>query len=71
MMEGDTNGVEEVERLKAELDTVGDCVRWAEGCFERAELHFGHGTDNAWDEALHLVFGLSLIHISEPTRPTT
>jgi ribosomal protein L3 glutamine methyltransferase len=45
------------DRIKAELDTVGDGLRWAEACFEEAELYFGHGTDNAWDEALHLVFG--------------
>jgi ribosomal protein L3 glutamine methyltransferase len=45
------------DRIKAELDTVGDGLRWVEACFEEAELYFGHGTDNAWDEALHLVFG--------------
>lgn len=45
------------DRIKAELDTVGDGLRWAEACFEEAGLYFGHGTDNAWDEALHLVFG--------------
>jgi ribosomal protein L3 glutamine methyltransferase len=45
------------DQIKSELQTVGDCVRWAQTCFERAGLHFGHGTDNAWDEALHLVFG--------------
>jgi ribosomal protein L3 glutamine methyltransferase len=48
-------GVE--DRIRAELETVGDSVRWAQTCFEEAELYFGHGTDNAWDEALHLVFG--------------
>jgi ribosomal protein L3 glutamine methyltransferase len=45
------------DRIKAELETVGDGLRWAQSCFEEAELYFGHGTDNAWDEALHLVFG--------------
>ena len=45
------------DQVKAELDTVGDCVRWAQTCFEQAGVHFGHGTDNAWDEALHLIFG--------------
>ena len=48
-------GVE--DRIKAELDTVGDGLRWAQSCFEEAKLYFGHGTDNAWDEALHLIFG--------------
>jgi ribosomal protein L3 glutamine methyltransferase len=59
---------QELARLKGELETVGDCVRWAESCFERAGLHFGHGTDNAWDEALHLVFGcLQLSLESDPS----
>ena len=48
-------GVEET--IKAELDSVGDSLRWAEACFDEAKLYFGHGTDNAWDEALHLIFG--------------
>jgi ribosomal protein L3 glutamine methyltransferase len=56
------------DRVKAELDTVGDCVRWAQTCFEQAGVHFGHGTDNAWDEALHLIFGtLQLDWDSDPS----
>ena len=56
------------DQVKAELDTVGDCVRWAQTCFERAGIHFGHGTDNAWDEALHLIFGtLKLDWGSDPS----
>ncbi|MDJ0878665.1 MAG: 50S ribosomal protein L3 N(5)-glutamine methyltransferase [Halieaceae bacterium] len=55
------------EQIKAELDTVGDGLRWVEACFEEAELYFGHGTDNAWDEALHLVLGsLQLPMESDP-----
>jgi len=55
------------DRIKAEIDTVGDGLRWAETCFEQAGLHFGHGTDNAWDEALHLLFGtLGLAWDSDP-----
>lgn len=47
---------------------MGDCVRWAQTCFEDATLHYGHGTDNAWDEALHLVFGtLQLEWSSDPS----
>ena len=56
------------EQIKGELDTVGDCVRWAQTCFEDAELHYGHGTDNPWDEALHLIFGsLQLEWGSDPS----
>lgn len=38
------------------LETVIDYVRFACTEMTNAELYFGHGTDNAWDEALVLVF---------------
>ncbi len=57
-----------VKQLKQELATVGDYVRWAQTCFEQTQIHYGHGTDNPWDEALHLVFGsLQLSLGSDPS----
>ncbi len=46
--------------------TIQDFVRWGASRFNAAELHFGHGTDNAIDEAAQLV--LSGLHL-DPGLP--
>ena len=38
-----------------ELETVRDWLRWSVTRFTEAKLAFGHGTTNAWDEAVYLV----------------
>jgi len=38
------------------LENVLDFVRWGGTLFKQANLYFGHGTDNAFDEARVLVF---------------
>lgn len=38
-----------------ELYTIRDYIRWAATLFASHPLFYGHGTDNAWDEAISLV----------------
>ena len=40
------------------LSTIRDYVRWSMGRFTEANIFYGHGTDNAWDEAVALIFHL-------------
>ncbi|BAN68967.1 adenine-specific DNA-methyltransferase [endosymbiont of unidentified scaly snail isolate Monju] len=44
-----------------ELHSLRDWVRWSASTFEAHGLFFGHGTDNALDEALELV--LATLHL--------
>ncbi len=39
-----------------ELISIQDFIRWIYTRFVDAELFYGHGTDNPWDEAVSLVF---------------
>lgn len=55
--------IERREALSSELVTILDYIRWAASRFTEAGLFFGHGTDNAWDDATQLV--LQTLHMPE------
>lgn len=44
-----------------EMVTIRDFIRWAVTQFNQADLVYGHGTDNGWDEAVNLV--LTTLHL--------
>ncbi len=52
-------------RLNEELFTIRDWLRFTVSRFEEAEIFFGHGTDNAYDEAVWLI--LSALHLPHDT----
>ncbi|HWU33654.1 MAG TPA: 50S ribosomal protein L3 N(5)-glutamine methyltransferase [Methylovorus sp.] len=52
-------------RLSEELITLRDWLRFAVSRFEEAGIFFGHGTDNAYDEAVWLI--MSALHLPHDT----
>ncbi len=48
------------------LKTVRDLIRYGSSRFNEADLYFGHGTDNAWDDALAIV--LHALHLGKEGR---
>ena len=45
-------------QAQQEMHTLLDMLRWATTTLAASDLHFGHGTDNPWDEAASLILPL-------------
>ncbi len=54
-------------RAIEELRSAEDFVRWGAQRFSESGLHFGHGTDNALDEARWLVLHALHLNLQSPT----
>lgn len=59
--------IEKREAPILELLNIRDYLRWATSRFNAANLFFGHGTDNAWDEAVQLV--MHTLHLPWDSSP--
>jgi ribosomal protein L3 glutamine methyltransferase len=55
-----------VEEAISELHTLQDMIRWTVSRFNAAKLFYGHGTDNAWDEAVQLILPTLYLPIDVP-----
>ncbi|WP_019350476.1 50S ribosomal protein L3 N(5)-glutamine methyltransferase [Vibrio splendidus] len=57
-----------VEEAVSELHTLQDVIRWTVSRFNAAGLFYGHGTDNAWDEAVQLILPTLYLPINVPSH---
>lgn len=57
-----------VDEAVSELHTLQDMIRWTVSRFNAANLFYGHGTDNAWDEAVQLIFPTLYLPIDMPAN---
>ncbi|TGZ99688.1 50S ribosomal protein L3 N(5)-glutamine methyltransferase [Rodentibacter pneumotropicus] len=51
-----------------ELHTIQDFLRWTYSIFNRSDIYYGQGYDNAWDESLQLVLAGLQLPIDLPTE---
>ncbi|MBM3359900.1 MAG: 50S ribosomal protein L3 N(5)-glutamine methyltransferase [Betaproteobacteria bacterium] len=51
--------------MLAELSSIRDWLRYTVSQFESSDIFFGHGTSNAYDEAVWLIFGF--LHLPHDT----
>lgn len=56
-----------IDEAVIELSTLRDMLRTAVSHFYAANLYYGHGTENAWDEAVALV--LHILHLPPDINP--
>ncbi|CDL86565.1 50S ribosomal protein L3 N(5)-glutamine methyltransferase [Xenorhabdus cabanillasii] len=60
-----------VDEAVTELHTIQDMLRWTTSHFCAANIYYGHGTDNPWDEALQLVLPTLYLPLDIPENMMT
>ena len=68
MFEHNLELLEEIEKFPVEKDLkrILDMMRWAYSYFNASDLYYGHGHDNAWDEANQLVLSALALPVDVP-----
>ena len=57
-----------IDEAVADLHSIHDWLRFAVSQFNAADVYFGHGTDNPWDDAgVLMAHTLHLTHLAEPS----
>ena len=54
----------ELNAAQLEFINLRDLLRWGLTQFNKADLFYGHGTDNAWDEIIYLIVNFSMQSIT-------
>lgn len=52
----------------SKMHTILDILRWTTSYFSAANIYYGHGTDNPWDEAVRLVLPTLLLPLNYPVN---
>ena len=68
MFEHNLELLEDIEQSPVEQDlkSILDMMRWAYSYFNASDLYYGHGHDNAWDEANQLVLSALALPVDVP-----
>lgn len=59
------------EEVVSDLHTIQDMLRWTISRFSAADIWYGHGTDNPWDEAVQLVLPSLYLPLDIPEEMRT
>ncbi|QLB12900.1 [LSU ribosomal protein L3P]-glutamine N5-methyltransferase [Bisgaardia hudsonensis] len=54
------------DNVQQDLHTIKDFLRWTYSTFNRSDIYYGHGYDNAWDETVQLVLSALQLPIDLP-----